>query len=106
MQTGKLLGALPDAAQAEVLEVLVRSPFVRIERIVSHGQCSPQTGWYDQDEHEWVVVVQGRATLGFEDGASVALSAGDHVNIPAHVKHRVAWTDPDQLTVWLAVFYR
>jgi hypothetical protein len=29
---------------------------------------------------------------------------GSHVNIPARQRHRVDWTDPDQPTVWLAVF--
>jgi cupin 2 domain-containing protein len=30
---------------------------------------------------------------------------GDFVKIPAHQKHRVDWTTPDELTVWLAVWY-
>jgi cupin 2 domain-containing protein len=106
VEAGHLQADLPPSVAAERFDDLVRSPSVRIERIVSQGQCSPLTGWYDQDEHEWVMVVQGSATLVFEDGTSLALSAGSHVNIPAHIKHRVAWTDPDQLTVWLAVFYR
>jgi cupin 2 domain-containing protein len=30
---------------------------------------------------------------------------GDHVQIPAHRRHRVAWTDPEQLTVWVAIHF-
>lgn len=51
------------------------------------------------------MVVQGRTTLQFEDGSICELSAGDYVNIPAHIKHKVAWKTPDEVTVWLAVFY-
>lgn len=90
----------------EVFEDIVRSPTVRIERIVSKGHTSPETGWYDQDENEWVMVVKGRATLEFEDGSRCEMSAGDYVNIPAHIRHKVAWTDPDDITIWLAVFYK
>ena len=85
----------------------VRSPDVRIERIVSQGHCSADGFWYDQDENEWVMVVQGHATLEYEEtGHVVEMKAGDWVDIPAHCRHRVAWTDPDQPTIWLAVFYR
>lgn len=90
----------------EVFEAIVRSSTVRIERIVSKGHSSPDTGWYDRDENEWVMTIKGRASLEFEDGSKCDLSAGDYINIPAHVKHKVAWTDPDEITIWLAVFYR
>ena len=33
------------------------------------------------------------------------MKPGDFVNIPAHKKHRVEWTTPDEPTVWLAVHY-
>jgi cupin 2 domain-containing protein len=61
--------------------------------------------WYDEDQHEWVVVLKGAARLRFED-EPVEMKPGDFVNIPAHRKHRVEWTTPDEPTVWLAVFYR
>lgn len=101
-----ILDALPKDLEKEVFEDLVRSQSMRIERIVSKGHSSPESGWYDQDENEWVMVVEGSASLEFEDGSVCDLSAGDYINIPAHVKHKVSWTDPDEITVWLAVFYR
>jgi cupin 2 domain-containing protein len=80
---------------------------VRIERIVSKGHSSPESGWYDQEENEWVVVLKGAAKLRFEqDGKLVELDAGDYINIPARVRHRVEWTNPEMETVWLAFFYR
>jgi len=94
-------------AGTESIEELQREGDVRIERIVSRGHVSPPDFWYDQSEHEWVIVVSGSARLQFDDDSDqVELGPGDYVHIPAHVRHRVAWTDPDQDTVWLAVFYR
>ncbi len=89
----------------EVVEDLVRSSNVRIERIVSYGHSSPETGWYDQDESEWVIVLDGSGSLLFENGREIVLRAGDYIDIPAHTRHKVLWTDKDRPTIWLAVFY-
>jgi cupin 2 domain-containing protein len=106
MKSGNFLSALPQNLDAEVFEDIIRAQHVRIERIVSKGHRSPAEGWYDQEEHEWVMVLQGRASLLFESGERYDLGPGDYVNIPAHARHQVAWTDPKMPTVWLAVFYR
>ncbi|MGE9290780.1 MAG: cupin domain-containing protein [Puniceicoccales bacterium] len=100
-----LLHSLPDSLETETIETILRGQNVRIERILSHGQSSPETGWYDQEENEWVMVLQGRGEIQYENGNSITLGPGDQVNLPAHTKHRVHWTDPDQITVWVAVFY-
>jgi cupin 2 domain-containing protein len=105
MTPSNIFASLPKDMRAEVIDDLVRSSSVRIERIASKGHRSPESGWYDQAENEWVMVIQGHATVQFEDGSTSALSAGDYINIPAHAKHKVAWTDPNQITLWLAVFY-
>ena len=90
----------------ELIEALVSAPGLRIERIVSTGQASPPGFWYDQDWAEWVLVLSGAAGLAFEgEAAPHTLGPGDCVLIPAHARHRVAWTDADQPTVWLAVHY-
>ena len=106
MLTNNIFNAIPNTFAEELLEDIVKSGDVRIERILSKGHSSPEQGWYDQDENEWVIVLQGQGTLTFEDGSSVTLAAGDYINIPAHKKHKVSWTDPDTVTVWLAVFYK
>jgi cupin 2 domain-containing protein len=92
---------LPD----ELIQTLVTAPSIRIERIVSHGHCSPAGFWYDQDQHEWVAVLAGAAKLRFEENEVVDMKPGDFVNIPAHRKHRVEWTTPSQPTIWLTVHY-
>ena len=99
-----LLSCLPVTVPNELKETLVQAKHVRIERIVSNGHASPAGFWYDQAENEWVLVVQGAARLQFED-ETAELRPGDWINIPAHRKHRVEWTTPDEPTIWLAVFY-
>ena len=101
-----LFSDLPDSLPEELIDVLAESGSVRIERIVSTGHRSPDDFWYDQTEHEWVVVLKGAARLRFEDEEQpIELKPGDFIAIPAHCKHRVEWTTPDEPTVWLAVFY-
>jgi cupin 2 domain-containing protein len=104
-RSSNLFADLPHQSPDELFTTLLDAADVRIERIVSHGHASPEGFWYDQDRHEWVVVLTGAATLRFED-ETVEMRAGDFLNIPAHRKHRVEWTAPDEPTVWLAVFYR
>ncbi len=87
----------------EFFETLISTPSVRIERIVSEGHSSPENFWYDQDEWEWVAVLQGDAELEFEDG-KINLSAGDYLFIPKHKRHRVTETSTKIPCVWLAVF--
>jgi cupin 2 domain-containing protein len=104
---GNLFADLPKPLRDELVATLLEAANVRIERIVSHGHSSPAGFWYDQDQHEWVILLRGSARLRFEGGASpVAMKPGDFVNIPAHKKHRVEWTAPDEPTIWLAVHYR
>ncbi len=100
-----LLDGLPNAASKEITEVLLSSSNVRLERIVSHGQASPKDFWYDQSQAEWVMLLAGRARLAIEqDEHEHDLGPGDSLYLPAHCRHRVAWTDPAQDTVWLALF--
>ena len=101
-----LLADLQTARSEELVTILAQNQHVRVERIVSTGQATSQGCWYDQEEHEWVVVLKGESKLVFEDGESVQMATGDHILILAHRKHRVEWTTPEEPTVWLAVFYQ
>ncbi len=100
---GNLGDGVPAALPDELTTVLVQGGGARIERIVSRGHASEGGFWYDQAEDEFVLVVAGAARLEFE-GSELALTAGDWAEIPAHVRHRVAWTAEDADTVWLAVY--
>lgn len=102
-----LFQQIPVDLPEELVETLCQSGDMRIERIVSRGHASPPGFWYDQEQHEFVLLVSGRARLAYADGTPpVDLGPGDWLVIPARRKHRVAWTDPELDTIWLAVFYR
>jgi cupin 2 domain-containing protein len=100
-----LFDAIPADLRNELTQTLLAAPPLRIERIVSYGHTSPPGVWYDQDEDEWVLLLSGAARLRF-DCEVVELKAGSFLNIPAHRRHRVEWTEPDQRTIWLAIFHR
>jgi cupin 2 domain-containing protein len=100
-----LFDGISSELPGEAVEEILRAESFRIERIVSRGQASPPGFWYDQETEEWVLLVSGSATLGFDDGRKVDLKPGDHLFIPRHVRHRVERTDPEQETVWLAVHW-
>ena len=101
-----LFAEVPAHPQAEQITELLARQDLKIERIVSRGQASPPDFWYDQDRDEWVIVLAGSAGLRFQDEtAARTLRAGDYVNIPAHTRHRVEWTDAEHATVWLAIHY-
>jgi cupin 2 domain-containing protein len=102
-----LFADLPrSTAKNEQFTELLTRPGLKIERIVSTGQCSPPDFWYDQPGGEWVLLIQGEAKLRFADEIKIHhLKTGDFLDIPAHTKHRVEWTAPDPSTIWLAIHY-
>jgi cupin 2 domain-containing protein len=101
-----LFAQIPAQLPEELFEALLRTPAFTLERIVSRGHATPADQWCDQEREEWVLVVRGRARLVFAERAeAVEMGAGDYLQIPAHCRHRVEWTDPDQETVWLALHY-
>ncbi len=101
-----LLADIPATLPEEFVQKLMRTPAVWIERIVSQGHRSPDGFWYDQKESEFVVLISGAARLEFQDPPGVLeMKPGSFVNIRAHRLHRVAWTDPEQLSVWLVIYY-
>ncbi|NLL37436.1 MAG: cupin domain-containing protein [Fretibacterium sp.] len=95
-----------DAAKGpeEFLETLLQSKGVRVERILSAGHASAEDFWYDQEESEWVLLLQGSAELEFEGGERLSLCPGDWTWLPAHEKHRVARTSKSPPCVWLTIF--
>ena len=108
MNQKNLYQGIPHELPHEIVEVLAasRSGAVRIERIVSQGHRSPEGFWYDQDQAEWVLLVQGAASLRFEkNDRLVHLNPGDYLNIAAHEKHRIESTSTSERAIWLAVFY-
>ena len=86
----------------EITEVIAVGGGARIERIISTGQVSD---WYNQDESEFVALLEGAAKIEYENGESVALSRGDTLIIKPHERHRVSYTSANPPCIWLCVFY-
>jgi cupin 2 domain-containing protein len=106
MKINNILSDIPERIPEEIFGEIISSENIRIERIISKGQSSPEDFWYDQEENEWLILVKGKAKLKFSDeNELVELTAGDYISITSHKKHRVEWTDPENETIWLAVFY-
>ncbi len=103
---GSLFDSIPETISEELFTQILHGKDFRMERIVSKGHTSPESGWYDQDENEWVFVLQGEAKLLFSDQGVEHLSAGSYINIPARTKHKVIWTPSDRETIWLAIHYK
>ncbi|MAD41751.1 MAG: cupin [Arcobacter sp.] len=83
---------------------LFKNDNIKIEKIVSNGQSSPINFWYEQKENEFVLILKGNAILEYENNELV-LNEGDYINIPAFTKHRVKYTNKNEPTIWLAIFY-
>lgn len=103
---GLLTAACPPPGE-EVTDVLLETPLWRLERIHSCACSSPAGFWYEQQEEEWVLLLQGTATLRFADQPTdLLLQPGDSLWIRAGRRHRVTATDPAPGTIWLAQFWR
>lgn len=92
----------------ERVDVLYEKDGTRIERITSWNHTTPDDFWYDQDEDEWLVLLEGEATLRY-DSAQVGktdilrpLKKGEPLLIDAHMRHQVAHTSAP--AIWLCVF--
>ena len=107
MQRDNLFSDIPADLPAELQHCLCTGKNIRIERIISRGQCSEPDFWYDQEEYEFVVLLSGEAGVRFEEEPHERhLRPGDWLVIPPHCRHQVAWTATGVTSIWLAVFYR
>lgn len=89
--------------QGEFQETLLRARGpLRVERIISYGHTTAPGSWYDQDEDEWVVVLEGAARICFDDGREISLGKGEQLFIRRHERHRVSFTSSP--CVWLTIF--
>jgi len=102
--TGNLFDNVPADLAEEQFTALIDENGLTLARIVSTGQTTPDGQWYDQPRDEWVLVLKGAARLSFEGEETLHdMGPGDHVLIPAHVRHRVEWTSDTEPTVWLVL---
>ena len=103
---GNIFSNIPKHIPQEIFEEIIATENIKIERIISKGHATPDDKWYNQDKNEWVILLKGSAGLLFEgEDNPITLDPGDYILIPAHMKHRVEWTDQTEMTIWLAVHY-
>jgi cupin 2 domain-containing protein len=96
----------PEPLREELFERIAGNDDVLVERIISSGHATSEGGWLEQEREEWVALLQGEAALAFADGPKIVLRRGDHVLIPAGIRHRVERTSADPMCIWLAVHGR
>ena len=96
-RTGRLVRPEPPAV-GERFDAVLALDAIDIEEITSSATPDPTA--YDQAQDEWVLVLEGRASLDV-DGTTVTLAADEWLLLPARTKHRVLHTEPG--TRWLAV---
>jgi len=89
--------------EEELTSILAETSNVRIERIISTGQVS---NWYDQEEVEYVILLEGDANIEYENSKVIALTKGDTLLIPAHIKHRVSYTSNSPSCIWICIFWK
>jgi cupin 2 domain-containing protein len=107
MKAKNLFLNIKELISEEIFEALLKNEYLKLERIISNGHATSQGEWCDQNTNEWVILLQGSAGILFEGDTEVlVLRPGDYVNVPAHMKHRVEWTDSGEKTIWLALHYR
>ena len=85
--------------EAETFTTLFENTSLKIEAIRSWLKKPGE--FYNQDQDEWVLLVNGEAELEIEDQV-LKLCKGDYLFIPKHTPHRVCSTVKD--TLWLGIF--
>lgn len=105
MQIENLFENIKIDKKAEQFISLFENKNIKIEKIVSNGQISAKDFWYEQEENEFVLLLDGYAIIEFED-EQIELNKGDFINIKSYKKHRVKYTCEEKPTIWLAIYYK
>jgi cupin 2 domain-containing protein len=98
---GRIASSSSAPPEGEQVTTLVSAGGFRVEQILSGRLPAPAA--FTQDHDEWVMVLEGDATL-IVDGEQLTLSAGDWLLLPAGCPHTVSETSPG--TSWLALHGR
>lgn len=98
LQTGNIFADAAPPGEGERFETILSHRNLVLERIVSSAAITP--GAYIQPQDEWVVLIQGDASLKVA-GRDVELRPGDYLFLPAGVPHVVERVSDGAL--WLAV---
>lgn len=86
----------------ELIETISESSSIKVERIISNNSIAPKNGWFEQENEEWVMLIQGSAKIQFQE-KEIELFTGDTLFIPAKTKHKVTYTSSIPICIWLAI---
>jgi cupin 2 domain-containing protein len=100
----KLPEHLPE--MKELFEEVLSDDNVTVERIISTGQKSEEGCWMSQNRNEWVLLLQGKSQIEFQNNTAIYLNPGDYLLIPSNTKHRVVYTSKEPPCIWLAIHYK
>jgi cupin 2 domain-containing protein len=89
----------PNVEKEETFDTLFQNDNIKISRIVSSD--SVEIKEYIQSQDEWVIVLEGKATLEV-DKKEITLTKGEHIFIKAYTPHSVIKTRKN--TLWLAIY--
>lgn len=105
-QSDNLLRSVAPPPGQELKQIIHEGLHWRLELIISSSASSKDGFWYDQEEHEWILILRGSARINLKKpDVLVDLSVGDHLYLHSHRLHRVERTDPEPGTTWLALFW-
>lgn len=90
----------------EIFETILLNENIKVERIISAGQKTPEELWIEEDKDEWVILLQGEARIKFTDGNETELKKGDYITIHSGVKHKVTYTSRHPVCIWLAIYFK
>jgi len=102
----EFLFELPLYNNTEKSTILYEDSKIKVEKIISYGYKSPNNFWYEQNEKEYVYILQGSGTLLFENNNEVILKQGDKYLIESNLKHKVCYTSLNPPCVWLCMFVK
>ena len=105
MKTNNIFQNIPTNLDEELFTNILDHKGLKFQRIVSDAHITPKDEWYDQEDNEWLILIQGAAIISFEDEEDITLKVGDYLNLPSHKRHRVSWTSEDEKTIWLVAHY-
>jgi cupin 2 domain-containing protein len=88
---------------AEIFQNILSGKRIKLERIISSGQTTPDGIWLSEKTDEWVILLKGRAGISFHSGEKIKLEEGDYILIKSGTKHRVSYTSKNPECIWLAI---
>jgi len=107
MKTKNIFSEIPENLKDEIFQSIIEKENLKIERIISNGQTTPEDFWYDQNQNEFIILLKGKAKILFEENSEeVELNPGDYILIESHKKHKVTYTSKEETTIWLAIHFK